>query len=242
MQDAPLVMRCPLGSCHRTGDPPRSVRRVAPATGGVRRCTAVRRAPGRSARTRPRRRSLGSRSGSSRFVAADRDDRDPATPAAAATPATALPCSVCSSSAPSPVTTRSAPSSCSWKPTSSSTSSIPGRSSASSNANAANPTPPAAPAPGVSRRSRPVPRATSIGPVGERGVELRHLCRDRRPSAGRNRGRARAARSAGCPRRTPPQPRPRQAASRSAAEVDGTAPEGTAAERRPIASEAAASA
>ncbi len=80
--------------------------------------------------------------------------------AAAATPATALPCSVCSSSAPSPVITRSAPTRCSWKPTSSNTNSIPGRSSAPRSASAAKPTPPAAPAPGASRRSRPVSRAT----------------------------------------------------------------------------------
>ena len=72
----------------------------------------------------------------------------PCAAARRATPATALPRKVCASIAPSPVTTRPAPTNAESSPTRSSTTSTPDRRTAPSTFISANPTPPAAPAPG----------------------------------------------------------------------------------------------
>ena len=93
-------------------------------------------------------------------------------------PPRTAPCraAVCASSDPSPVTTSGASATACANPTRSSTTSMPGRNRAPSTASAANPIPPAAPAPGSGacrgRRARPTPRAALPGPSPARGRAL----------------------------------------------------------------------
>ena len=88
--------------------------------------------------------------------------RTPCAAASRATPSTVFPVSVCASRLPSPVKHHCAPSRASRSPRSSATISTPGRNSAFAKASSPKPSPPAAPAPGTARRSRPSSSAATL--------------------------------------------------------------------------------
>ncbi len=143
------------------------------------------------------------------------------TPAAAArfaTPSAVLPKPVWASIRPSPVMTRSARARRAGKSVASITRSIPGRRANDRNrpcaASSANPTPPAAPAPGVSRSRRPSRASSSSAQAAFRASSATGRRQARRPSAVRTSRPRRSARAAGWRHRRRPRRRSRRAGAR----------------------------